>query len=580
MAAEDPESALVGHVLANKYRIDRLLGVGGMGAVYKAENTALGRVVAIKTLKSEHAASADVVARFLREASAANLVRHPHVVDVLDIGTDERAGPFIVQELLEGEDLGKFCERRGGVVDVDTLLDILVPVVEAVGFAHSRGVVHRDLKPENIFLARVNEKLVPKLLDFGISQVRTKDQARMTVTTAAMGSPAYMSPEQIQNAATVDARTDVWALGMVLYESLLGQYPYQAESVGALFVEISTRDLPPLASVAKHVPTEVSRIVMRCLRRKREDRYASAAELARDLANVREGLDAEPTGKFSIPPAAPQTAKALDIPDLDLAPPSRAKVAVPDLALPTGGKPAESKPKRPAGGAGLNLALAIERTGTEMLEGGYVKQEGSGLQLAVDPREPAPMSQRRGAAAIANVRRATAVEKFVLGPIGVLLPLAGAFVGAMQAIPHATPWPLLAWFAPVVDGANTKLAMMIGGASIAFGVVLLVFALKRERKLWGYLLASIFAIVFGAIAGFPSFVAKAAAEDAMASGPPRMTVALLGATVGIFALGSIHAAFVAWSEFAWWKRIVGSIAAALAGICMFVGYEMILAAFV
>src|SRR5215467_14521014 len=198
VGAEDRSRS--GNLLAGKYKLESLLGAGGMGQVYRAQNLVIGRTVAIKVLNEAHARDAALVQRFLREARAANIVRHPHVVDVLDIGQGYDGVPFIVQEFLEGRDLAYHTARNGGKLPVDTALRILLPVIDAVGFAHKKGVVHRDLKPENIFLARVGDATVPKLLDFGISHIAAADAIRMTSTGVSMGTPAYMSPEQIEGA--------------------------------------------------------------------------------------------------------------------------------------------------------------------------------------------------------------------------------------------------------------------------------------------------------------------------------------------------------------------------------------------
>src|SRR5579859_3708177 len=181
MGAESQEPTREGELLAGKYKLERRLGSGGMGEVYQATNTLIGRAVAIKLLRAEHAKNEEIAKRFIREARAANLVRHENVVDVLDIGHDEHGVPFIVQEFLHGGDLGKHLADLGGRLPVDGVLEILLPVIEAVGFAHQQGVVHRDLKPENVFLAKAGAKVIPKLLDFGISHVVSSDP-RMTAT--------------------------------------------------------------------------------------------------------------------------------------------------------------------------------------------------------------------------------------------------------------------------------------------------------------------------------------------------------------------------------------------------------------
>jgi len=292
----------VGEVLASKYRLEELLGSGGMGQVYRAVNLDVGRTVAIKVLREEHAQNAQVVERFLREARAANLVRHPNVVDVLDIGREADGTPFIVQELLDGEDLAHLVERRGGTLPLREVIDILVPVIDAVSEAHAHGVIHRDIKPENVFLARGKHAPVPKLLDFGISKVSVPDQL-VTELGVMMGTPAYMPPEQIEGVQAADPRSDVWALGVMLFELITGRMPFQAATAPALFHAIATEDAPTLLEVGAEVPPEISRVVARCLRRVAAERYPTAAELSRDLRHVAEGTDLEPTGRRSIPPA-------------------------------------------------------------------------------------------------------------------------------------------------------------------------------------------------------------------------------------------------------------------------------------
>jgi hypothetical protein len=211
--------------------------------------------------------------------------------------------PFIVQELLEGEDLLKYARRLGGKIPVDEAIDILIPVVTALGHAHSRGVVHRDIKPENVFLATAGGKRVPKLLDFGISRIRTS--TRVTREHVTMGTPAYMAPEHIEGLKNADARSDVWGLGVLLFELVSGELPFTGEDARSIFVKIVTTHAPTLKSVAPFVADDISLIVARCLRRDPDARYPTAAELARDLEHARSGTDLEPTGKRSIPVSMP-----------------------------------------------------------------------------------------------------------------------------------------------------------------------------------------------------------------------------------------------------------------------------------
>jgi serine/threonine-protein kinase len=275
-----------GDVLAGKYVLEAILGSGAMGEVWRAQNCAAGRLVAIKLLRAEHTDDAAIVSRFLREARAANLVRHGNVVDVLDVGQDDTGRPFLVQELLEGRDLGAYLSELGRGLALAPAMKILLPIVEAVAFAHGKGVVHRDIKPENVFLAETPGGTVPKLLDFGISQVDSEGAARMTATGVALGTPAYMSPEQIKGTRHVDARTDVWALGVLIHEVMSGELPFKAETVADHFVQIATATPTPLALAAPHAPSALGRVVAKCLRRSPGERYADAATLLQDLRAV------------------------------------------------------------------------------------------------------------------------------------------------------------------------------------------------------------------------------------------------------------------------------------------------------
>ena len=305
-----------------------------MGHVYRAVNTRVGRSVAVKVLRVEHAQNLPVVERFLREARAANLVRHPNVVDVLDVDVEAGGAPFIVQELLVGEDLAHLVERRGGKLPVQEVVDILGPVIDAVAEAHAQGVIHRDIKPENVFLAKIGRVLVPKLLDFGISKVSAPD-LKATEAGVTMGTPAYMPPEQVQGARDADARSDVWALGVILFELIAGRLPFDARDAPAYFVAIATKDAPTLLDVRADVPAEVSRVVARCLRRRPDERYPSAAELARDLRHVVEGTELEPTGRLSIPPRVHTFIADLAIPAAPHAPTVMSEAACPGSPAPS-----------------------------------------------------------------------------------------------------------------------------------------------------------------------------------------------------------------------------------------------------
>jgi serine/threonine protein kinase len=299
MTDSDPTPSREGEVLRGKYRLDKLLGSGGMAQVYKAHNTMAGRTVAIKVLFSALLADAEAVARFMREAKAANRVRHPNIADVLDVDLDDDGVPFLVQEYLEGEDLGEKmnCGWTPAPLEV---LELFIPICEAVGAAHSRGVVHRDLKPENVLMAKIGNDLVPKVLDFGIAKIpfeqtnilkdeerrATWSDKRLTSAGSMLGTPNYMSPEQIKDTRSVDSRTDVWSLGVMMYEALTGDLPFAAGTVVELLSVISTTEAPQLSRRAPDTPEMLSQVVQRCLRQEARMRYADASAVAVALREV------------------------------------------------------------------------------------------------------------------------------------------------------------------------------------------------------------------------------------------------------------------------------------------------------
>ncbi|MEO8904011.1 MAG: serine/threonine-protein kinase [Polyangiaceae bacterium] len=275
-----------GDVLAGKYRIDRILGAGGMGVVVAAHHLRLDERVAIKFLLPDAPLSGEAVARFEREARAAVKIKSEHVARVSDVGTLENGSPYMVMEYLEGSDLSSWLETQGRL-PFDLAADFVLQASEAIAEAHALGIVHRDLKPANLFvIRRPDGSLLVKVLDFGISKMRgggSTPDVSFTRTSAAMGSPLYMSPEQMQSSKDVDARTDLWAIGVILYELVTGSSPFLAETMPELIAKILTSAPLPLASHRPDTPPGFEAVISRCLERDRERRYASIAELARDL---------------------------------------------------------------------------------------------------------------------------------------------------------------------------------------------------------------------------------------------------------------------------------------------------------
>ena len=268
-----------------KYRVVRLLGAGGMGAVYEAENTTTHKRVAIKCLRPGHASDDIDGARLVREAKASARIRHPNVVDVYDV---VRSGSFVclVMEYLEGEPLSALLER--GRLSVGSALALLVPVLRGVGAAHRQGVIHRDIKPANIYLAREEDAPapVPKLLDFGVSKLGEPgiDSLVLTRSGQIIGTPLYMPLEQFMGDKDIDARADIYALGVVLYEALTGQPPFRAESLAGLIVKLTSTSAPPPQQICPDVPEALGAVIMKALARDRAERFANVEAMLAALA--------------------------------------------------------------------------------------------------------------------------------------------------------------------------------------------------------------------------------------------------------------------------------------------------------
>ncbi len=274
-----------GDILAGKYEVIRVIGAGGMGVVVEARHLQLDQRVALKFLLVDEHPSEDAVGRFLREGRAAAQIKGEHVARVSDVGTLEDGAPFIVMEYLEGEDLSEVLAKRG-VLGVREAADYVLQACEAIAEAHALGIIHRDLKPANLFLTRrADGSPLVKVLDFGISKIDNDPRnISLTASTGAVGSPQYMSPEQMRSAKHVDRRTDIWSLGAILFELLTGKPPFEADSLIALCTLVATREAPLLRALREEVPEDLERMVSRCLQKDPDKRYQSLAEMAVDLA--------------------------------------------------------------------------------------------------------------------------------------------------------------------------------------------------------------------------------------------------------------------------------------------------------
>jgi serine/threonine-protein kinase len=271
-----------GDVLGGKYRIERVIGQGGMGIVAAARHTELHQRVAIKVLPAHLTPDAEIVERFMREARAAARLRSEHAVKVVDVGARSNGSPYIVMELLDGEDLGALSER--GPLPIPVAVDYILQACEAVAEAHALGILHRDLKPRNLFLTtKLHGKPLVKVLDFGLAKSMSMHERALTATATAMGSPQYMSPEQMKASRDIDFRTDIWSLGICLYELVSAHVPFDSAAVPVLCAMVLKDDPTPLPTFRPDVPPVLWAIIQKCLMKAPADRFATVSELAAAL---------------------------------------------------------------------------------------------------------------------------------------------------------------------------------------------------------------------------------------------------------------------------------------------------------
>lgn len=265
-------------IIAGKYRVDGVLGRGSTSVVVRATHLQLHQPVAIKFLRSELRRHHPIAERFVREAQAAVRLRSEHVARVLDVGALEDGTPYMVLEYLDGADLSSFSRSE---LTVGSIVDLLLQACEALSEAHALGIVHRDIKPANFFVTRYTDgALLLKLLDFGISKIRTSGE-QLTAPHTTMGTPAYMSPEQMRSPRDVDHRSDLWSLGAVLYELLQGAPPFWSDTLSSLVLKVANEPLPKLTV---RLPADLDAIVYRCLEKNPARRFQNAADLACALA--------------------------------------------------------------------------------------------------------------------------------------------------------------------------------------------------------------------------------------------------------------------------------------------------------
>ncbi|MCL2448724.1 MAG: protein kinase [Polyangiaceae bacterium] len=408
-----------GDVIARKYRVGGMLGAGGMGAVFAAHHLDLDERVAIKFLLPDALMDAGALARFAREARIAVKIKSEHVARIIDVGTLPNGAPFMVMEYLEGQDLEEWL-LLWGPLPIDQAVEFVLQASVAVAEAHALGIVHRDLKPANLFcIRRPDGQLSIKVLDFGISKL-TEPAAlgagANTRTASFLGSPLYMSPEQMRSARDVDALSDIWALGVILFELVAGTAPFNAQTVTELAIKVHNEATPSVRAHRPEIPTELEAVIRRCLEKERAKRYRNVAELAAALlpfapprarVSVERILGTIAAGRTALASTPPPPASSANTPRpqtlrLGGSPPAPMAVAR-TLAsavwpAPSGDAPAEASARsahareRSAGGTGSGRWAAVA-TGAASATVVFVAAAAlTSGQRGSPSRDPAPVS--------------------------------------------------------------------------------------------------------------------------------------------------------------------------------------------
>lgn len=370
--------------LVGKYAIVRLLGRGGMGAVYEARHSELSRRFAVKFLLPEFTDNREVLARFESEAKAAGGLEHPNLVAVTDMGRATDGAPYLVMEFLQGEDCAHLL-RRLGPLPVARATDLVLQACRGLTIAHRAGIVHRDIKPENLFVTDAGDGSDRvKVLDFGIAQIRSPDRSRLTRTGAAMGTAHYMSPEQAHGAADIDSRTDVWSLGVVLYELLSGRKPFKGDRFLQVIHQVLDAVPPPLASLRAGLPLDLVTLVERAMTKNLADRIPSVNALADGLSPF--------TGRTSSPPGHDVSALAATQPTpATMAPRARTEPA--QTTGLTSAKSHVSEAAIPKRRTSVRWAAVGLGTAAVIAMGALVSRTGTGARATPDAGPAQSMAQ-------------------------------------------------------------------------------------------------------------------------------------------------------------------------------------------
>ena len=431
-AAPPLQASLVGAILSRKYSLERLIGTGGMGSVYQAKSLATdsqpNQALAIKVLAVDFLTDEDIKSRFVEEGRTCQRLIHPNIVRVFDVGTAEDGTPYIVMEMLDGVPLSAYT-RSGGRVPLAQAGMILQGILAGLGAAHAQGIVHRDLKPENVFLAREpNGAFTAKILDFGIAKVMDAagGMGNKTRTGVLLGTPAYMSPEQIKNAKDVDARADLWSAGVMLYEMLTGRVAFPAPTEYARLAAVLNTSPPPLEAVDPQL-SRLSSFVQLAMQKDRAQRFQSGLEMARALSAA---LGVEGT----IPPAGLPLSRLPDVPSMYLpmrpssAPGANANAGAPGT-MQTPGPPMTTSQPPPELNVGPGGTLASPRTDARSVTEPPPQVVVVGASHGTLPSENLPMFSAHGLS-----RRGIATWLVIVLVVGALI--AGFLLGYATARAH------------------------------------------------------------------------------------------------------------------------------------------------